>query len=605
MRHLFMKKTISLLLSLTSLLCLVPTPVGALIPIPNENGEYEYDEEGNLVISEDSSLSKMRSFRRGGSINLEQEFIDRLGYNPNREWNEGDRPEDVLTFGDLESYGFQRLTLEQLNPDVDVANISLSEVGIIHDLTLRELTRTVPGLGNRVVNEVAPFRDTFPDYLQSVELRLVFNLNAEELGSEFEKKVRQEIKAYVEQKVGENQELVSAGISQGIDLVTLSISEELRANFSESISLDLETVNTNVKTSVRQKLDFAAKRLEGEVTTFLEKSHEQTAMEIEAFISQRLDEYQAEINTAVDTAFEESKAAVGDEIALGGTSVVEELDLGVVEQVFDDYKQLVRDFSNDTIGTLFDEVIGFIHEELERVSNIVDRIPDGLGDLRMKNFDLEKYTVGDIPGLSEIAIEEFKNYKTATFSQVPGAKEYSFSRLPDIKSSYKIEIPDNFDINFGFGMARVDLVLSEAEKFTDRAISGSLRETFYRANCHQSQSLNDGCAHVEVAKVSPFFFNAGKQWVSGDSQEVNGGKNLLEYYGGGKEPTGRLPFYGSRLKMVLRNNDEQTDTTELYLALQICFREVSGVQHCTPHNVLEFPVHTFKTDDLIFLGVTL
>ena len=600
-----MKKTISLLLSLTSLLCLVPTPVGALIPIPNENGEYEYDEEGNLVISEDSSLSKMKSFRRGGSINLEQEFIDRLGYNPNREWNEGDRPEDVLTFGDLESYGFQRLTLEQLNSGDGTANISLEEVGIIHDLTLRELTRTIPSLGNRVVNEVAPFRDTFPDYLQSVELRQVFDLNAEELGSEFEKKVRQEIEAYVEQKVNESQESVLAGISQGVDSVTLSISEELRANFPELVPLDLEAIDTTIKASVRQEQNLAVSRLEGEITTFLEESSQQTVGEIETKLSQKLDEYQAEIDLLANTAFEELKATVGNKIAVRAASVVEELDLDAIEQVFDDYKQLVGDFSNDTIGVLKDEVIGFTREEIERVGLIVDSIPDGLGDLKIDNFDLEKYTVGDIPGLGDTAIEEFEDYKTTTFSQVPGASNYSFSRLPNIRTSYDLKIPDNFDVNFGFGMARVDLVLSEAEKFTDRAVSGSLRETFNVANCRQSQSLNNGCANIEVVEVGPFFFNAGKQWVSGDSQEVDGGKNLLRYYGGGKEPTGRLPFYGSRLKMVLRNNDEQTDTTELYLALQICFRDVFGVQHCTPHNVLEFPVHTFKTDDLIFLGVTL
>lgn len=144
-------------------------------------------------------------------------------------------------------------------------------------------------------------------------------------------------------------------------------------------------------------------------------------------------------------------------------------------------------------------------------------------------------------------------------------------------------------------------MLSEAEKFTDRTISGSLRENFTDTHCQSSKSLNGGCAHIELA--GPFAFNRGKQWVSGDSQKVKGGRNLLKNFGGGKEPTGRLPFRGSTLKMVLRNNNEQRDTTKMYLALQICFRDPLGTKHCTPHNILEFPLHTFKVGDFILLGI--
>ena len=53
-----------------------------------------------------------------------------------------------------------------------------------------------------------------------------------------------------------------------------------------------------------------------------------------------------------------------------------------------------------------------------------------------------------------------------------------------------------------------------------------------------------------------------------------------------KKPTGRLPAYGSPWKMVLRNNNEQTDITELDKARQFCYVDVFGVEHCTPHNIL-------------------
>lgn len=586
-----MKKIISLLLSLTSILCLFPTPARAFIPIPNENGEYEYDEDGNLVINSGFSLEGMKPFNHPGSINVEQEIINLLGYNPNREWSIGDRPEDVLTFGDLESYGFQSLTIKELNLDLDAGNVSLDRVGIIQDLSVRELVKTVPNLGDRLVGEVAPFRDTFPNYLQYFELRQVFNLNAEELSDEVRKRVQKEVRRYVEQKVSKNQELILTGIADGIDSITSSISEEITANFTESAPLDLEIINTATKAEIRQKMDKALERLESEVTEFLQENHEQTALEIEVFIGEKLDEYKAEIATIANTAFEDLKAAVSNEIVEQVGSIVEELDLDEFEQLFNAYKQLVGDFSDDIIGTVKEEVVEFARKELAKISNIIDEIPDDLGDLAIDNFELENYTVSDIPGLSDTAIERFKNYKTTTFSQVPGASNYSFDNLP------------SFNINFGTGVALVDLVFGEAEQFADRAISGSLNETFNFATCRRSQSLNGGCAHVELA--GPLFFNRGKQWVSGDSQETDGGKNALKFYGGGKEPTGRLPFYGSKLKMVLRNNNEQTDTTELFLALQICVVDPSGTEHCTPHNVLEFPIYTFKTGDLIFLGITI
>ena len=588
-----MKKAISLLLSLVSFLFLFPASSQAFIPIPDENGEYEYDEDGNLVVS-DMSVEDMGSFRRRGSINVDQEVIDLLGYDPNREWNEGDRPEDVLTFGDLESYGFQLLTIRGLNSGSNAGNITLDKVGIIQNLSLRELARTVADLSERLVSEVDFLRDTFPEYLQNFKLGQIFDLNAGELSDEVRKRVQGEIDGYIEDEINENQKLILTGIADGIGYATSNIEAQITASFpEESMPLDLQAVGGIVEAAAQKKIDLARQSLQEEMTIFLAENYNQTSAEIQMFIDEKLEEYRAEIDIAANIAFEDLKVAVGEEIVKQAGSVVEELDLNAVEGLFEDYRQLVGDFADGIVDTVQKDISNFTQKELDKISNIANEIPDDLGSLKINNFALENYTVADIPGLSDTAIREFENYKTTTFSEVPGASGYSFSRLP------------NFNVNFGTGIARVDLVLGKAEQFTDRAISGSLRETFNRANCRKSKSLNGGCAHIELAKVDPLFFNAGKQWVSGDSQRVNGGKNLLRYYGGGKEPTGRLPFYGSRLKMVLRNNDEQTDTVDLSLALQICFTDVFGIEHCTPHNVLEFYIHTFKVRDLIFLGITI
>jgi len=577
----------SFLIGIASSFIFFPASSSAFIPVPDENGEYSYDEQGNLVVGSDFSFSDMKELDYDCDFEADQKIIELAGYDPSLKCDAGDRPEDVLIFGYFDSYGFQKLSINEFNSDGE--KITLDQVKIIHDLTIRELSNSVSGLEDYMIENIPLFRDSFPEYLHGIKLERILNSNAKELSEELKKRTYQKISKYTSSSINSNQTQVLQALEEGIDLATASINESINLDPSVQHTLNLDDINTALKIGLEYNALAAKKKLDREIDDFLSSNYDRTAEEINKFVAGKIAKYETSTETLIKKTFSNLKNITREEIINKTDLTSADIDWQEYEELFIDYEQIVISFGTELSTSTSTDTSDYTDQELEKIENIASTIPNNIGDLVLRNFELEKYTVRDIPGLGRTPIKNIEDYETAAISDVPGASDYPFSRLP------------SFNPNFGTGIAVIDLVFGTAEKYGDRAISGSLRETFNLAHCRELSNLK-GCAHVEL--TGPIPFNRGKQWISGDSQRVRGGKNLLQFYGGGKEPTGRLPAYGSRLKMVLRNNDEQTDTTELYLALQFCFRDFFGVEHCTPHNVLEFPIHTFKVGDFIFLGIT-
>lgn len=92
----------------------------------------------------------------------------------------------------------------------------------------------------------------------------------------------------------------------------------------------------------------------------------------------------------------------------------------------------------------------------------------------------------------------------------------------------------------------------------------------------------------------------GKQWVSGNSQQVQGGHGILGVMFGGVEPTGRHPF-GDGFKVVIGDIDETTATVETELYFRICKRGWINLG-CSPYGIGPIPFLTFQEKDWIFLG---
>lgn len=561
------------------------TPVRAFIPLPNANGQYAVDEEGNLLVGQ-MSVSNFPAFAKGGSFQGSPELNRILGYDPTRSRSAGARPEDVLTYGDFKQYGLQELSVKELNPDVDLDTISLEEFDLLKGKDLNELIETIPNLGNKKVKDVPPLRNILPKRLKDYSLDRVVRKNAE-LAEAIERDAKAEVTQVAQQLVNEQQKFIYDGIDQGIEYVSQRVIDNYRQSYPELEGLDLETIGAKAEQEVRQKLNILASQSE------LDFADEFDLTNPGSYVDRQVAEYSAKLNLLIEKTSQELEEKIGQEINNRLTEAGFEK-LSQVPTNVEDIKQAVKDHGRELLTHTKAQVIQKITEKVGEIEELKQAFPDDIGEIEIANYDLSNYSINDIPGLEDVKVKEFKNYEQAAISSIPGAKDLSFDRYP-------------FKFNFGAGIAIIDWVFSEAEGYANRAISGSIKETFNTAHCGQHNSLNGGCAHVELItpqSMEILAFNSGKQWVSGDSQKTRGGRNLLQNYKGGKEPTGRLPAPESPVKMVLRNNDELKDTTDLYLAFQFCMTDIFGTRHCTPHNVAEIYLMTFKKGDNIFLGIS-
>ena len=213
---------------------------------------------------------------------------------------------------------------------------------------------------------------------------------------------------------------------------------------------------------------------------------------------------------------------------------------------------------------------------------------DGLGEL--PNLDLSQYSLADIPGLSEVPLEDFARWEDQFPSDVPGLVNVAFSQMPN-------------GIGNAGVIARVDTVMGTAEAEYQRTVSGSTEVGFsYPCNKHTQGGDTEACAHIELDDIENFGATLqlpfeGRAWVSGATQKVPGGHGALKSMFGGKEPTGRHPFSDS-FKVVIGETDETTDTFQTLLYFRVC-KTFLG---CSPYGIGPVPFLTFKRDDYIILG---
>ncbi len=139
----------------------------------------------------------------------------------------------------------------------------------------------------------------------------------------------------------------------------------------------------------------------------------------------------------------------------------------------------------------------------------------------------------------------------------------------------------------GFPLSRTDIVFGNIEGGIDRTISGSYEEGF-AVPCYRN------CAHIELG--APY---TGFRWVSGLSQQVNGGHGIMGQINDGLEPTGRHPF-GSAVKVVLLETNEATGTAQLGLYFRTCVRRPIDLG-CSPYFIGPLPWLTIREEDFVIL----
>lgn len=110
-----------------------------------------------------------------GSFQAPANVTDKLGYDPSRSWNAGQKPDLFTMLGDFQdSFKLQKFSLTDISQIVnqDFQKVNLESFGVMKFQTLDSLVKAIPNLKDFTLNEVKPIFD-----LLSQDLSTSFDAN--------------------------------------------------------------------------------------------------------------------------------------------------------------------------------------------------------------------------------------------------------------------------------------------------------------------------------------------------------------------------------------------------------------------------------------------
>ncbi len=116
------------------------------------------------------SLSDLPDLEGGGNFQVPQEFVEQLGFDPSREWVPGSSISDILRLGDIPGVGDNSLWELNSIGGVNPRNTPLNSVELFQNQTLEGFVNSVPGLGNKKLNEVPALKELIEQYQVLVPL---------------------------------------------------------------------------------------------------------------------------------------------------------------------------------------------------------------------------------------------------------------------------------------------------------------------------------------------------------------------------------------------------------------------------------------------------
>ncbi len=130
----------------------------AYVPCPAKaQDDFDISSSPSALVSQASDISNftysfadMGAIQSSGSMNYPN--IGQIS------WASGTRPEDLFTVGMLSDYGFQNLSLNQIQSATGqpVTNASLAAFPLVQTLTVSQLTQAIPGLAQTPLDQVPP-----------------------------------------------------------------------------------------------------------------------------------------------------------------------------------------------------------------------------------------------------------------------------------------------------------------------------------------------------------------------------------------------------------------------------------------------------------------
>jgi hypothetical protein len=121
------------------------------------------------------TFSNMPAISESGSFQASQNVIEKLGYNPSRSWNVGQKPDSFTMLGDFQdSFKLQKFSLTDISQitNLDLEKSNLSSFGVIKLQSLDSLVKAIPELKDYPVAQVKPIFD-----LLAQNLSTSFNTN--------------------------------------------------------------------------------------------------------------------------------------------------------------------------------------------------------------------------------------------------------------------------------------------------------------------------------------------------------------------------------------------------------------------------------------------
>ena len=107
--------------------------------------------------------SNLPSVSQSGSITVPQEVVSKIGYDPSRSWNAGQKPDSITMLGDVEdAFKISSLTLKNISAMLSTnKSLTLQDIGLIKWQTPVSLVKAIPALGSLDVSQVKPIEDLF------------------------------------------------------------------------------------------------------------------------------------------------------------------------------------------------------------------------------------------------------------------------------------------------------------------------------------------------------------------------------------------------------------------------------------------------------------
>ncbi len=134
---------------------LAPSPSTASIPVVNLEGAKVPD-WGKITFD---SLPAINS---NGGFQANAEVVQQLGYDPSRQWSQGQKPSNFVALGDFQnSFNLQNFDLSQIGQTsgIDTQSAGLDKFGVMPFQDLKSLVKAVSGLGDFPIDQVLPIRD--------------------------------------------------------------------------------------------------------------------------------------------------------------------------------------------------------------------------------------------------------------------------------------------------------------------------------------------------------------------------------------------------------------------------------------------------------------